>query len=164
MIAIGGSEAEGVADRDLALHPERTYAFDCQVDREGAHLSSLVQMEVDGTAVFLGQVENRIEMALWISVDCAGIEAADDVGAECHRPVDQFQRARADQQPRSCEGHDFYVDYVLEPPASITTASAEVAPAPTAAIIPPRKSISVVMPPSRRTFRIKRSLAMATGS
>ena len=49
-------------------------------------------------------------MALRIAVDGAGIEAADDLGAEPQRLVHQLERARPAQQARLREGDDLDVD------------------------------------------------------
>jgi hypothetical protein len=79
---------------------------------ENAPISGLVQMDVERLSVALAKPEDRVEMALGIAVDRAGIEPADDLAAGLHRRIHQFQRARPAQQAGLREGDEFDIDDV----------------------------------------------------
>jgi hypothetical protein len=63
------TEAEAVADRDLAPEAQRTGAGADFVDVEKAHLARFVQVDVEPDAVSLRDREDAVELALWVAVD-----------------------------------------------------------------------------------------------
>ena len=74
-----------------------------------AHLTRLVQMDIDAAPDFFGQPEHRIEMPFGIAIDRTRIEAADRLRAETQRLLQQFERPRPDEQPALRERDDIDV-------------------------------------------------------
>ena len=69
-----------VGDRHPALHRQRPHALQHQVGGEHAELPRLVQVDVDGHLVLLGQAEHDVEVPDGVAVQLARVDAAHDVG------------------------------------------------------------------------------------
>ncbi len=103
-----------MTDHHLALHAEGGGPFEDQVEREGAHLARLVQVDVDRLAVARRQCEQRIEAAHRIAVDGARIDPAHDIGAIQQCSIHQRLGSRAVCQAGLGKRDDLHVDRIGE--------------------------------------------------
>lgn len=78
---IQSAQTKRMADRDLALHAKGFGAGDDLFGRKEAHRVAFMQVDINRFAVLFRQIKDRIQMALGVAFDPAGIKPADNLDA-----------------------------------------------------------------------------------
>ena len=91
------TEAETVADRDLAAQAQRAGAGTDLLDIEEAHLARLVQVDVEPDTMPFGDGEDAVELTLGIAIDLQRVDAADQIGAAVLKRLSDYVVAHLDE-------------------------------------------------------------------
>ena len=101
-----------MADDHAPLEPGRGGAGRDRLELGGANLPGIVQVDVDRSAVPLGEAEDDVELAVQIGVDADRVDAADDVGTGAERLVEQLGHAGRGDDAALRERHELDVEEV----------------------------------------------------
>ena len=102
------SQAEAMADRDLAAQAQRAGAGTDFMDIEQPHLARLVQMDVETDAMSIGNSKNAVELALGVAINLQWVDAADQIGAAPHRSLEQIKNTGAAHNAALRKGDDLH--------------------------------------------------------
>jgi hypothetical protein len=114
LVAVDLAEAVGVADDDPPTEPAARRLRRDPPQLETAERAGVVEVDVDPLAVALGDPEDDLQLSLDVAVEPGRVEAADDVGAEHDRLLQQRRRAEVAQHARLREGDDLHAREVAD--------------------------------------------------
>ena len=102
-------QAETVAHRHAALHAERLGALADLANREQPEIVGLVQMHIHAHAMLVRDGKDAVELPRRIAIDLARVHAADQIGTERNRGVQQIERAGAAHHAHLRKRDDLHV-------------------------------------------------------